>query len=99
MKTFSERGVTVVAYIEHWQFISPRYGWMYSGTHMHNVSNSHDPYFEAKKLCAMWAETEHRYKLRDREPFGVVTKEQTGNMGAEQFRNLVQRANQLDANK
>jgi hypothetical protein len=92
MKTFKERGVSVVAFIEHWVFIGERYGWRYAGTHPKDLSHTTDPLIEAKRLCRLWQDRENRYQLRAREPFGIETKQQLGFMSEVQLANIIQRA-------
>ena len=99
MQTFKERGVSVVAFIEHWTYNGERYGWRYSGTFAHDVSHNADPYAATQKLLSMWKTSEDRYKLRDRDPFGVETKENINTMSAGQFYSLVRRSNELDTGR
>uniref|UniRef100_A0AB39CE37 Uncharacterized protein n=1 Tax=Pseudomonas phage HRDY3 TaxID=3236930 RepID=A0AB39CE37_9VIRU len=93
MQTFKERGVSVVAFIEHWTFIGERYGWRYAGTQPKDLSHTTDPLIEARRLCRLWQDNENRYKIRDRDPFGIETSEQLGFLSVDQLASIIRRAN------
>jgi hypothetical protein len=91
MRTFKEQGVSVVAFIEHWVYIGPRHGWRFAGIIPREVSDVADPIIESKRLCNMWRTEQDRYKLRDREPFGIETKEQLGFLSLGQLSDIIRK--------